>query len=217
MARAKIPTIQEINNLYNRGDIEALRDLNEKLAKRANQRMKELEKRGLETASYNRAQGYIQEYKELGNGRNFSRRKSLDIDELLQNVKEESNFLRSQTSTISGEMKRREKIFNTLTKKDENGKSIIPVVSPEETDSYKKKFLDFLDTDVWDEIKKSLYSDTNITMDEAGEAIKAGADIKDLQSAFTEFIEGEETDIFELWDSWRSPEQIRRRNEKNTS
>lgn len=205
MARAKIPTIQEINNLYNRGDIEALRDLNEKLAKRANQRMKELEKRGLETAAYNRAQGYIQEYKELGNGKNFSRRKGLDIDELLQNVKEESNFLRSQTSTVSGEAKRRDQIFNTLTKKDKNGKSIIPEVSPEDVDSYKKKFLDFLDTDVWNEIKKSLYADTNITMDEAGEAIKAGASVEDLEKAFSDYLEGEETDLFTIWDDWRSP------------
>lgn len=205
MARAKIPTIQEINNFYNRGDIEALKDLNERLAKRANQRMKELEKRGLETAAYNRAQGYIQEYKELGNGRNFSRRKSLDIDELLQNVKEESNFLRSQTSTVSGEAKRRDQIFNALTKKDKNGKSIIPEVSPEDVDSYKKKFLDFLDTDVWNEIKKSLYADTNITMDEAGEAIKAGASVQDLEKAFSDYLEGEETDLFTIWDDWRSP------------
>ena len=108
MARAKIPTIEEINSLYNKGDIEALRAINEKLAKRANQRIAEFEKRGMETAAYTRAKGFIQEYKELGNGKNFSRRKSLDIDDLMTNIKEESKFLRSQTSTVSGEMKRRE-------------------------------------------------------------------------------------------------------------
>lgn len=206
MAKSRIPTIQEINNLYNRGDIDALRDLNEILAKRANQRMKEFEKRGMETAAYNRAQGFIQEYKELGNGKNFSRRRSLDIDELVLNIKEESKFLRSQTSTVSGEMKRREKIFNTLTKKDKNGKSIIPVPETEERDSYKKKFLDFLDSDVWSEIKKSLYADTNITMDEAGEAIQAGASVDDLVSAYNDYLEGDaDTDLFEIWDNWRSP------------
>lgn len=207
MARAKIPTIQEINNLYARGDIVALRSLNETLAKRANQRMKEFEKRGLETAAYNRAKGFIQEYEELGNGINFSRRKSLDIDDLVLNITEEAKFLRSQTSTVSGEMKRREKIFDTLTKKDKNGKSIIPL--PEEAgevESYKKKFLDFLDSDVWSEIKKSLYADTNITMDEAGEAIAAGASVDDLVSAFNDFKSGEtDTDIFEIWDDWKSP------------
>lgn len=206
MARAKLPTIQEIDNLYKKGDVEALREINEKLAKRANQRMKEFEKRGLETAAYNRAQGFIQEYKELGNGKNFSRRKSLDIDDLVMNIKEESKFLRSQTSTVSGEMKRREKIFNTLTKKDRNGKSIIPSVSEvDDKDTYKKKFLDFLDTDVWNEIKKSLYADTNITMDEAGEAIANGASVDDLEKAFNDYLSGEETDIFEMWDNWRSP------------
>lgn len=205
MARAKIPTIQEIETLYNKGDLDALRSINETLAKRANQRLKELEKRDLETAAYTRAKGYIDEYKELGSGKGFSRRKSLDIDDLYMNIKEESNFLRSQTSTVSGEMKRREKIFNTLTKKDKSGKSIIPNVEPEERDSYKKKFLEFLDTDVWSEIKKSLYADTNITMDEAGEAIANGASVDDLMSAFNDYLEGEETDLFEIWDSWKSP------------
>lgn len=207
MSRAKIPTIQEINSLYQKGDIEALRDLNEILAKRANQRIKEFEKRDMETAAYQRAKGYIQEYKELGNGETFSRRKKLDIDELYQNVKEESKFLRSQTSTVSGEMKRREKIFNTLTKKDKNGKSIIPMPEDMDRDQYKKKFLDFLDTDVWNEIKKSLYADTNITMDEAGEAIAQGASVDDLVSAYNDYLSGEtETDIFTIWDDWRSPE-----------
>lgn len=206
MARAKIPTIQEIDNLYKSGDVDALRALNERLAKRANQRMKELEKRGFETAAYTRAKGYIQEYKELGNGVNFSRRKSLDIDDLVQNIKEESNFLRSKTSTASGELDRREKIFDTLTKKDKSGKSIIPSVSEvDDRDQYKKKFLDFLDSDVWSEIKKSLYADTNITMDEAGEAIASGASIADLEKAFNDYLEGEETDLFEIWDDWRSP------------
>lgn len=204
-AKTKIPTIQEIDNLYKSGDIEALRAINDKLAKRANQRLAEFDKRDMETAAVTRAKGFIQEYKELGNGKNFSRRKSMDIDDLVLNIKEESKFLRSQTSTVSGEMKRREKIFNTLTKKDKNGKSIIPTVSKEETDSYKKKFLDFLDSDVWSEIKKTLYSDTNITMDEAGEAIASGASVEDLEAAFSDYLEGEETDLFEIWDNWRSP------------
>lgn len=204
-AKTKIPTVQEIDNLYRSGDIEALRAINEKLAKRANQRLAEFDKRDMETAAVTRAKGFIQEYKELGNGKNFSRRKSMDIDDLVLNIKEESKFLRSQTSTVSGEMKRREKIFNTLTKKDKNGKSIIPTVSKEETDSYKKKFLDFLDSDVWSEIKKTLYSDTNITMDEAGEAIAFGASVEDLEAAFSDYLEGEETDLFEIWDNWRSP------------
>lgn len=204
-AKTKIPTVQEIDNLYKSGDIESLRAINEKLAKRANQRLAEFDKRDMETAAVTRAKGFIQEYKELGNGKNFSRRKSMDIDDLVLNIKEESKFLRSQTSTVSGEMKRREKIFNTLTKKDKNGKSIIPTVSEEETDSYKKKFLDFLDSDVWSDIKKSLYSDTNITMDEAGEAIASGASVEDLEAAFSDYLEGEETDLFEIWDNWRSP------------
>lgn len=204
-AKTKIPTVQEIDNLYKSGDIEALRAINETLAKRANQRLAEFDKRDMETAAVTRAKGFIQEYKELGNGKNFSRRKSMDIDDLVLNIKEESKFLRSQTSTVSGEMKRREKIFNTLTKKDKNGKSIIPTVSKEETDSYKKKFLDFLDSDVWSEIKKTLYSDTNVTMDEAGEAIASGASVEDLEAAFSDYLEGEETDLFEIWDNWRSP------------
>ena len=214
MKSAKIPTIEEIETLYSQGDIEALRNLNETLAKRANQRIKTFEDRGLETAAYNRAKHFIQEHKELGNAVNFSRRKSLDLDDLVLNIKEESKFLRSQTSTVSGEMKRREKIFNTLTKKDKKtGKSIIPLPEDvmdkkEDREEYKKKFLDFLDTDTWSEIKKSLYSDTNVTMDEAGEAILSGASVDDLKKAFKEYMSGQtDTDIFTIWDNWRSPEK----------
>ena len=73
-------------------------------------------------------------------------------------------------------------------------------------DQYKKKFLDFIDTDVWNEIKKSLYADTNITMDEAGEAIAQRASVDDLVSAYNDYLSGEtETDIFTIWDDWRSP------------
>lgn len=209
MKKSRVPTIEEIENLQKSGNIDALYKLNETLAKRANSRLKYLEYRNLETAAYTRAKGYIQEFKERGGGEYFTRKKLSDIDDLVENIKEEAKFLRSQTSTVTGEMRRREKIFNTLTKKDENGKSIIPVPATEDRDSYKKKFLDFLDSDVWDEIKKSLYSDTNVTMDEAGEAIAAGATLDDLVSAYNDYLSKApgETDIFEVWDNWRNPDK----------
>ena len=63
MARkAYIPTAQEIDALYNRameGDANArdqLGELNNRIAKRANERMRDIERQGMEgTAAYNRA------------------------------------------------------------------------------------------------------------------------------------------------------------------
>lgn len=146
--------------------------------------------------------GYIEEYKELGTGRNFSRRKSLDADELVMNIKQESQFLRWQTSTVSGEKKRREKIASGLFKNEKLGFRNLA----ENENNFKKKFLEFLDNDVWDEFKKRVHSDTNLTMTEAGEAIAGGASVQDLEEAFKKYQSGEtETDIWEIWDNWTSP------------
>lgn len=218
--RARIPTTQEINDLYAKGDIESLRRINETLAKRANTRMKALEDKDMEgTYAYNRAKSFIQEYKELGNGVNFSRRKTLDIDDLVLNIKEESNFLRSQTSTASGEQKRRDAIYQTLTTRKISdkqskyyGQTIIsaPEGDKAQQTAFKKKFLDFLDSDTWNEIKKDLYGDTNQTMDEAAEAVKNGASISDLKAAWDNYVKHDISDPETIWDEWRSPKELNR-------
>ena len=71
----KIPTVQEINKLYERaerGDSSALSDLinrNRQLSRRANNRMSDLRKAGFgDTAAIRRAEYYLQEAGVKGKG-----------------------------------------------------------------------------------------------------------------------------------------------------
>ena len=204
-----VPTIEEIQSLYDKGNIEELRAMNERLAKRSNQRMTSLKKAGFdETAAISRAKKDIKDIK-ITTGK-YSRSKKLDLDTLYKQVKSEANFLRWQTSTVSGELQRRERIWEGLTSQriNEEGKIVDPVISllgVEDVEAYKKKFLKFLDTNAWEELKKHLYTKTNILLDEAGEAISSGANIQDLKDAIQKYMDGDHSkDLITIWDNWIS-------------
>ena len=164
----------------------------------------------MQTASYNIAKYYLQNESELSSGETFSRKKTNDIDALGEDLKQASKFLRSQTSTVSGEKKRRKKIFHSLTKK--GGALKIPenIKVPADfkgsrNEYFQNKFLEFLDNDVWNDIKKYIggggTDPITTVLQEAGEAIAKGAQIKDLEEAYYSYLEGEQ-DIFTVWDDW---------------
>ena len=126
---APVPTIEQIRSLYEKGDIEGLQNLNEKLAKRSNTRLRELEQQGFDTtAAYKRAIDFTSK-EGTTDSKRFSRSKKIDIDDLYKQVKQESNFLRWQTSTPAGELERRRRVWEGLTMQriDEEGNIIIPV------------------------------------------------------------------------------------------
>ena len=222
----EVPTTEYLRQLYEAGDIEGLRLQNEILAKRANTRLSALEKAGLDTtAAYKRATKSIKDL-DVSKTDRFSRSKKLDIDELYNQVKDESNFLRWQTSTPAGEIKRREAIWESLTTQsvDPETKEIIQPyldlsdayknlpenASPEDVDkaieNYKKNFLDFLDSNAWEDIKKRLYS--SHILNDAGEAVAAGASVEDLNEAYRSYKEGEtDKDLFTIWSEWTSVAQ----------
>lgn len=196
-----VPTTEEIKALYESGDVEALRDINETLAKRANQRMVELEKNGFDTtAAYKRASKWIEEESDSSKGNRFSRSKKLDIDDLKDQILAESKFLRWQTSTRIGEIQRRETVFESLA----SGQSpVLNIPKGETRDSFKNKFLQFLSEDVWTDIKKHLYHKD--ILNEAGEAIAAGASVSELVEAFNKYQSGESSeDRFSIWNNWIS-------------
>ncbi len=203
-----VPTIEEIQSLYKKGDIEELRVLNERLAKRSNQRMTSLKKAGLDTtAAITRAQRDIENIG-ISSGR-FSRSKKLSAEDLYKQVKSEANFLRWQTSTVSGEIKRREKIWESLTSQsidEETGEIKNPAIDlsgVEDIDAFKKNFLKFLDDGAWEELKKHIY--TKNILNEAGEAIAAGASVEELSEAMKNYVNGEtEDDLLTIWDNWTS-------------
>ena len=212
-SKAVVPTIEYIKSLYEDGDIDALRALNETLGKRSNERLRQLEKADFDgTAAYKRATDFIKD-SEYGKNNRFSRSKKIGLDDLYDQVKQEANFLRWQTSTVKGELERREKIFDSLTSQRINPTTgeieepLVDIPTNMDTDVFKKKFLEFLDDKSWETIKKHMYQ-SNI-LNEAGEAIAAGASVEDLKSALKSYMDGElneETgepyDLLEIWDDW---------------
>lgn len=207
--KSDVPTIEEINALYQANDEEGLRALNERLAKRSNQRMTTLKKAGLdETAAISRAKKDIKDL-DITTGK-YSRSKKLDIESVYKQVKSEANFLRWQTSTVSGELQRRERIWDSLTSQriDEKGDIAEPVISllgVDDVEAYKKSFLKFLDSNAWEELKKHLYTSKNILLDKAGEAISSGANLQDLKDAIQKYKEGDkDLDWITIWDNWTS-------------
>lgn len=199
MPRKDVPSMEYITNLYESGNLQELRSINETLAKRANWRLSDLENKGLDSsAAYTRATYYLSEVSDYSSGDRFSRSKQMDIDSLYEQIKQESNFLRWQTSTAAGERERRERVFNTLEEKN-----LIEIPENMDKDAFKDKFLRFLSDDAWSEIKKHLYHKD--ILNEAGEAIAAGASVQELSQAMTDYMTGETSeDILTIWDNWKS-------------
>lgn len=206
-SRGVIPTTEYIQSLYNEGNIEELRQINETLAKRTNERMRQLEKHDFDsTAAYQRAKSFIDK-STFSKGNRFSRSKKIDADELVKQVKQEANFLRWQTSTVAGEMKRREKIFDRLTSQQINpvtgdiDEPVIDIPSGMDYDAFKKSFLDFLDSNAWEELKKHLYY--HDILNDAGKAISNGASVESLVEAIKDYTGGDRSkDLITIWDNW---------------
>ena len=163
-----------------------------------------------ETESLKKAKYWIEQESGMMTGGVFSRSKKLNAELLVEQVKQEMMFLRSRSSTVSGEKQVRfEKSFESLT----TGKTPyleIPedIEVPEDYEGtreeyFKDQFAAFLETDAWKDVKKYLYStDTNI-LSEAGEAIARGASVQDLKTQFKKYL-ANEVSIFTMWDNWVS-------------
>lgn len=191
MARYKAISFDTIESLASRaagGDSGALAELgrlNSKYGRAANQRARELEKRGLETGAYIRAQ------EETGKEKpRFSQAKTGDAESLIRSLEQTTKFLNYQTSMVSGEMLRRENIMKGMEHAGYNvGKN-------------KDAFLRFLDSNAWTEIRGMFGSKD--AMQRVSDALESGADIEDLILAYQEFEQGESEaeDILQVWDGW---------------
>lgn len=199
MRIASTPTQQQIDDMFARaqvGDPAALEWIykqNNALSKRANSRLSYLEKQNMETAAYQRAQYYLGE--ERGSNRFYQGKKG-SLEDLQENMEQAAQFLRSQTSTVRGEKKRQERIYDTL---EEQGYIEIPE-DPKEERAYKKEMNKFLSSDAFNEIKKAFGSGI---ISSASEIIQAGASVDDLVSLYKQYEESIETDLFQVWDGWR--------------
>lgn len=191
MARYKAISFDTIESLANRaagGDSGALAELgrlNSKYGRAANQRARELEKRGLETGAYVRAR------EELGKEKpRFSQAKTGDAESLVRSLEQTTKFLNYQTSMVSGEMLRRENIMKGMERAGYN------------VGSNRDAFLRFLDSNAWTEIRGMFGSKD--AMQRVSDALESGADIEDLILAYQEFEQGESEaeDILQVWDGW---------------
>ena len=198
MARYEAISFETIVSLANRaagGDSAALSELgrrNSQYGRAANQRLRELEKRGMVTGAYIRAQDAT------GKDRpRFSQAKTGDAENLLRSLEQITKFLNYQTSAMSGEMTRRENILKGL---DRAGYNV---------GNNKDAFLRFLDSNAWSEVR-GMYGSKD-AMQKVSDAISAGADIEDLILAYQEFERGESEaeDILQLMDGWMNADNSR--------
>lgn len=191
MARYKAISFDTIESLATRaagGDSGALAELgrlNSKYGRAANQRMRELEKRGMETGAYIRAQDVTGKEKPR-----FSQAKTGSAEALMRSIEETTKFLNYQTSTVSGEMQRRENIMQGMERAGYN------------VGNDKESFLRFLDSDAWNEIRGMFGSKD--AMQRVSDALESGAQISELMAAYEEFQRGEGAaeDILQVWDGW---------------
>lgn len=216
--RGYIPTTQEIRRLAaqaEKGDLDALQklnDMNNRLAKRANERMRDIERKGLSgTAAYNRAKYWLQEEADFSGNDYFSQSRKLSPEDAEANLEAITVYLRSQTSTAAGEKRRRQNIGNKLYDKGffDDYLDALPDGSDEGAalDDMQKKLMQMFDTDAWDDIRKQNRGGTNALVAEAVDALSQGALIGDLKRAFRDFQRGADTDYIEMWDNWTSASQ----------
>lgn len=191
MERYSDISFDSIVSLANRaagGDSGALAELgqrNSKYGRAANQRARELEKRGMETGAYIRAR------EETGKDRpRFSQAKTGSAESLMRSLEQTIKFLNYQTSIVSGEMKRRENVLKGMERAGYN------------VGNDRDAFLRFLDSNAWTEIRGMFGSKD--AMQRVSDALESGADIEELILAYQEFERGESNaeDILQVWDGW---------------
>lgn len=210
----QLPTQQQIDKLVAKGDINELIKINERLAKTANQRMVQLTKSGIKhNTALERAKYYTEQVSEVQTGGVFSRSKKLTLETYAEQIAEELVFLRSSSSTVTGEKEIRAlKSFQTLTLGKNGEKPYLDIPDEIEVpdtwqgtrqEYFQEKFLSFLSQDAWKDVKKYLYTDNTNILADAGEAIARGASLKDLREGYKAYLKGE-VDIFTMWDNWVS-------------
>ena len=191
-----------------RGDPEALKQLQNQYVrevKRANERARNLDKHGLDT-------GALKQYRKNLDGNFISQSRNLEIDEMVAGLKKAEKFLKSQTSTVSGEMERRHKNYMSLTKpkRDKRGRIISQsfVKPPPEGMSklqQERALNNFLSNKHFEELKKTL--GTNV-IKEAADAINQGIPVIRLSRLYNEYIRSnEKTDIRAIWSAFTTGEK----------
>ena len=174
-------------------DPEALKELgreSEKLARRANQRMRELESRGMTGDAYKRIRA------SLGGATRFSQRRTGSADELLQNIKQSLRGLRQVKSTVSGAMGSSRKTLDTLKDKWD----IAGRVSKDKIN----KFNEFVKSDLWNEYKSLMGGSGGVLEQFTKMLFDDPQSVDDVLDAFNEWdaMTEDEPDPYEAMSEW---------------
>ena len=174
-------------------DPEALKELgreSEKLARRANQRMRELESRGMTGDAYKRIRAF------LGGATRFSQKRTGSADELLQNIKQSLRGLRQVKSTVSGAMGSSRKTLDTLKDKWD----IAGRVSKDKIN----KFNEFVKSDLWNEYKSLMGGSGGVLEQFTKMLFDDPQSVDDVLDAFNEWdaMTEDEPDPYEAMSEW---------------
>lgn len=174
-------------------DPEALKELgreSEKLARRANQRMRELESRGMTGDAYKRIRT------SLGGNTRFSQKRTGTADELLQNIKQSLRGLRQVKSTVSGAMGSSRKTLDTLKDKWD----IAGRVSKDKIN----KFNEFVKSDLWNEYKSLMGGSGGVLEQFTKMLFDDPQSVDDVLDAFNEWdaMTEDEPDPYEAMSEW---------------
>lgn len=174
-------------------DPEALKELgreSEKLARRANQRMRELESRGMTGDAYKRIRA------SLGGATRFSQKRTGTADDLLKNIKESLRGLRQVKSTVSGAMGASRRTLDSLKDKwDIEGR-----VSKDKIN----KFNEFVKSDLWNEYKSLMGGSGGVLEQFTKMLFDDPQSVDDVLDAFNEWDEmtEDEPDPYEAMSEW---------------
>lgn len=175
----------------NNDDVSAmsrLRELSSTYSQRANARMRELERRGLESTPLQRAQHYLESQRDRTR---FGAGKGADMDTVIENVQQARRFLSAQTSTVGGFHQHQERTLQGLERAG--------VIDEFTSAGTRREYLRFLESDVWKDNKKYIGSGALTT---AQQAIEDGAKVSDLVDAFRAYSDGTKPSAQLIFDEW---------------
>ena len=195
LARGEIPTYQEMVDLLDAaeaGDAQALQDaqaISSQLAKRANVRLKALEKEDFESSpSYMRV---LDQMDRLDGRARFSESRHLSREDLETQLEELSIFMRDETSTVAGEKMRRSGIDTMITENQIE-------VHDEKT---RRALLRFLESDEWNAYRK-LAGYVQGSRQTIVNAIENGMTLKDFKNMYKKAVKQSTAKLSTLLTDW---------------
>lgn len=187
------------------GNTEALEHLRNQYireVKRANQRARTFDRKGVSSAA-------LSQYRRGLEGNYISQSRNLDIGTMVKNLNKAEKFLKAKTSTIFGAREAFHKSFITMTKpkRDKRGRIVSQAFIKPPPEGMSKLQQEralgrFLSNKHFDELKKNLGSDI---IAQAADAINRGIPVGRLSRIYNEYLRsGKDADLDMLWKSFTS-------------